>query len=172
VNSEGPNVIDTPPTCSVPATHDVVGTYAITCTAAVDNNYSFTYVDGTLTVSPWTLKGFYQPVDMPGAQGLIWNTVKNGSTVPFKFNVYSGTNELKDVAAVKGFTAQPVACPSTGITADPIEVLATGGTSLRYDTTAGQFVYNWQTPKKAGACYAITMTTLDGSTLKANFMLK
>jgi hypothetical protein len=50
--------------------------------------------------------------------------------------------------------------------------VSTGGTSLRYDSTAGQFIQNWQTPKKPGTCYTTTMTTQDGSTISANFILK
>jgi hypothetical protein len=73
---------------------------------------------------------------------------------------------------VQGFSATPVTCPTNGYLADAIEVLATGSTVLRYDSTAGQFVYNWQTPKKAGSCYRITMTATDGSTISANFILK
>jgi len=38
---------------------------------------------------------------------------------------------------------------STG-TEDAIELLTTGGTSHRYDTTAGQFIQNWKTPTGAG----------------------
>ena len=45
-------------------------------------------------------------------------------------------------------------------------------TTLRYDTAAGQFVYNWQTPKQAGKCYSVTMTTQDGPSLVAFFRLK
>jgi hypothetical protein len=52
------------------------------------------------------------------------------------------------------------------------EFSATGGTSLRYDTTGGQFIFNWQTPKKAGICYMVTMTTQDGSGLSAYFKAK
>jgi hypothetical protein len=44
-------------------------------------------------------------------------------------------------------------------TTDDIETTATGGTSLRYDLTAGQYVYNWKTPSTAGTCYRVTMTT-------------
>jgi hypothetical protein len=55
---------------------------------------------------------------------------------------------------------------------DDIETTATGGTTLRYDPVAGQFIYNWQTPKTPGVCLRVTMTTQDGSTLVAYFKLK
>jgi hypothetical protein len=51
-------------------------------------------------------------------------------------------------------------------------MVTTGGTSLRYDSTGGQFIYNWQTPKKPNTCYNVTMTATDGSTLTAYFKLR
>jgi len=42
--------IDTPPTCTVSGSHTNVGTYPITCSGGTDNNYSFSYVNGTLSV--------------------------------------------------------------------------------------------------------------------------
>ena len=47
--------LDTEPTCGVAGAHTDVGTYAIACSGGVDNNYSFSYVDGTLTVAKATL---------------------------------------------------------------------------------------------------------------------
>jgi hypothetical protein len=64
-----------------------------------------------------------------------------------------------------------MSCDATATT-DDIETVATGGTVLRYDTVAGQFVYNWKTPTTAGKCYRVTMTTQDGSSLVAYFKLK
>jgi streptogramin lyase len=121
----------------------------------------------TVTVLPWTLKGFYQPVDM----NEILNIVKNGSTVPFKFEVFAGVSELTDIADIKGFTYFQIAC-DTNAAVDEIETTAIGGTSLRYDTAAGQFIYNWKTPKTAGSCYRVAMTAVDGSVLFAYFKLK
>lgn len=46
----------------------------------------------------------------------------------------------------------------------------TGSTSLRYDATGGQFIYNWKTP--AGTCYQLTMKAADGGSISANFKLK
>jgi hypothetical protein len=73
---------------------------------------------------------------------------------------------MSDTVSLK---AAPLSQPPV---ADDIDLVTTGGTSLRYDSTAGQFVQNWQTPKKAGACYTVTMTTDDGSEISANFIMK
>jgi hypothetical protein len=103
----------------------------------------------------------------------VVNTVKNGSTVPLKFEIFAGSNELTDPANVMSLGAQQVACSAfNGDALDDIELIATGGTALRYDTTAGQFVYNWKTPAKANTCYVVKMTTDDGSSLSAQFKLK
>ena len=99
------------------------------------------------------------------------NTVKGGSTVPLKFEVFAGPAELTDTTVVKSFVQTKIACDGTA-PLDDIEFTTTGGTSLRYDTTGGQFIQNWQTPKSAGTCYKVTMTTQDGSLLSALFKLK
>ena len=119
----------------------------------------------TVTILAWTLKGFYQPVDMNG----VYNTVKNGSTVPLKFEIFAGNTELTDVANIESLTYAQTSCDVTATT-DEVETIATGGTSLRY--ADGQFIYNWKTPKTAGKCYRVTMTTIDGSSLVAYFKLK
>lgn len=126
---------------------------------------------GGSTVRSWyipnptmTLKGFYQPVDMNG----VYNTVKGGSTVPLKFEVFAGSTELTNVADIKTLSYAQTSCNAIAIT-DEIELTATGNTSLRY--SGGQFIYNWKTPKTTG-CFRVTVTTIDGSTLVAYFKLK
>jgi hypothetical protein len=101
----------------------------------------------------------------------VFNVVKGGSTVPLKFDVFAGSVERTDVGAVKSFVQTKIACDNTS-PADDVEVTTTGGTSLRYDAVAGQFIQNWQTPKLPGQCYRVTMTTQDGSTIQALFKLK
>jgi hypothetical protein len=103
--------------------------------------------------------------------GSVVNVVKGGSTVPLKFEAFAGGTELTSTGAVKSFVQTKVNCVSSAVL-DEIEVASTGGTSLRYDTTGGQFIQNWQTPKQPGACYKVTMTTQDGSSLSALFKLK
>jgi hypothetical protein len=152
-------------TCEVTGGGTTVGPHSYTATAtdkagnqATDTHY--------YTVLAWTLNGFYQPVDMNG----VWNTVKGGSTVPLKFEVFAGSTELTSTSAIQSFKTAPVSCSSTG--EDAIEILSTGGTILRYDSTGGQFIQNWKTPTGAGSCYSATMTSLDGSHITALFKIK
>jgi hypothetical protein len=151
--------------CTVLGYSALVGPQTVTASALdmAGNNGS---ASASYSVLAWTLKGFYQPVDMNN----VFNVVKGGSTVPLKFEVFAGT-ELTATSVVKSFVQTKVACDGTA-PADDIEVVTTGGTSLRYDTTAGQFIQNWQTPKTAGICYKVTMTTLDNSALVTFFKLK
>ena len=123
---------------------------------------------GGLAVVKWTVSGFHQPVDMGG----VFNLVKGGATVPLKFEVFAGGTELTDVAVVDRFTVTPIACPSGFLTVDEVEFTTTGGTALRYDSKAGQFIQNWKTPKYPGACYRVTMRTDVGTSISADFKLK
>ncbi len=153
------------------ANNTAVGTTTASASYMGDTNHMGSSDSKTFEIKAWMLKGFYQPVDMPTQAALVYNSVKNGSTVPLKFELFSGNTELTDVAQIKSLTYAQTSCDATVVT-DDIETLATGNTVLRYDVTAGQFVYNWKTPSTAGKCYRVTMTALDGSTLIAYFKLK
>jgi large repetitive protein len=151
--------------CVVSGHSTTVGTHKLTATAT-DNAGNTAKKELSYTVRPWDLKGFYQPVDMN-----VHNGAKAGSTVPMKFEVFKGTTELTDPGVAKTST-QKINCTTLSGTEDAIEAYVTGGTSLRYDATGGQFIFNWQTPKAPGACYKVTVTPQDGTPLSANFKLK
>jgi hypothetical protein len=146
----------------------------ITLGGADGGNYEANPPTHTTTASAsilaWTLAGFYQPVDM-STGGLVLNSIKGGQTVPLKFDVFVGGVERTDVASVKSFVQAQVSCPSAPIL-DEVEIVSTGGTVLRYDGSGGQFIQNWQTPRTAGTCYRVTMTTQDNSALVAYFRTK
>jgi hypothetical protein len=120
-------------------------------------------------IGAWTITGFYQPVDMGG----VTNTVKGGSTVPLKFNIYAGGVEKTSVSDVMYGTVQ-VGTYACGASSEvPLEEVSnTGATNLRYDTTGHQFIQNWQTPKAPNKCYVVRMTALDGSYIEAFFKTK
>lgn len=112
--------------------------------------------------------GFYSPVDMDGAI----NTVKGGSVVPLKFNLYDGDGvEITDPSLVTISIAPSSAC-STEATTDEVVVEDAGGTALRYDPVAMQFVMNWKTPKTPGVCLAVTASAGDAEPITAYFLLK
>jgi hypothetical protein len=158
--------IGTNKTVTVPAT----GPNAFVLSGAKAGNYS-------LVAGPWTTaasilplytgKGFFQPVDMPTPAGIVWNTIKGGQTVPLKFEIFIGETEQSSLSVfgsdpTKAFSVQKVACDTTDPISDPIEIISTGGTSLRYDTSGGQYIQNWKTPTGA-ACYKVWVSTADGS---------
>ncbi len=147
----------------------VTGT-GFTLTGADAGNY--TLASSTLTTTAnilaWLTSGFYQPVDM----GTTANTVKAGSTVPLKFELFAGSVELTTLSSVLSVKSVQYTCSATA-PEDAIEELsAAGSTLLRYDATAGQFIYNWKTPATPNTCHKVVMTAADGSTISALFKLK
>lgn len=156
--------------CVVTGYSAAIGPHTLTATAT-DRAGNVETATLNYSVNSWSLNGFYQPVDMSPANAIIYNTVKSGSTVPFKFEIFAGTTELTTVNSVASFASAVTSCSLTAVT-DDIESTTTGGTSLRYDASGGQFIQNWQTTGKAGTCYKVVMTTQDGSNLTAYFKLK
>jgi hypothetical protein len=151
--------------CTVSGYSTTVGSHTMTA-KATDAAGNVATATRTYKVEAWTLKGFYQPVDM----GSVINTVKGGSTVPLKFEVLAGATKLTDAKAIQSFTARPISCSSTMAT-DAVDNSGTAiGTSLTYD--GNQFHQNWQTPKNPDSCYRVTVTTSDGSSISALFKLK
>jgi hypothetical protein len=156
--------------CTVGDYDQTVGSHTVTATAK-DNAGNTGEDSNAYTVKKWDMKGLYQPVDNKPTV----NTVKGGSTVPIKFEIFADTEFTSTTfngAQIAKLAQQKVSCTSSTGLEDAIELTATGGTSLRYDSSAGQFVYNWQTAKGAGICYEVTITDQSGSALSALFKTK
>lgn len=152
--------------CVVSGYETGVGTHTVQ--AGAEDNAGNAATDAhTYDVLAWDLFGFYSPVEMDG----VFNVIKGGQTVPLKFNVFAGATELTEIADVNPLKYKKIYCDYSG-EFDTVDVVATGGTVLRYDTDSGQFVYNWKTPTTKNTCWELTLTTVDGSALKANFKTK
>ncbi|WP_183098548.1 family 43 glycosylhydrolase [Nocardioides pelophilus] len=153
-----------PGDCTVVGYQTRVGTHTLTA-SATDVAGNRTTEQVTYTVTPWRIAGFYRPVDMDG----VVNTVRAGSTVPLKFEVFAGDTELTALSAVDGLSTREVAC-DTGAPTDAVETTTTGGTELTY--ADGEFQYSWRTPRRRGSCYQVTVATVDGSEVSALFLLR
>jgi hypothetical protein len=153
-----------------------IGTWTVTLTGASlsgpdAGNYTLTSVSTTTAsiLAAYRTEGFFRPVDMtPTTTSLkVWNSIKGGQTVPLKFRVYSAETGA-EITSTAGLTVRiiKIQCTSGVLESDDIAP-ATGSTSLRYDTTEGQFIFNWAVPKGANICYEAYVQTADGATQMA-----
>jgi hypothetical protein len=160
---DGPVTVDcTPPSGSTFAP----GTTPVNCSAS-DAAGNTTNGSFTVTVSfAWT--GFFAPVDNGG----VFNVVKGGQSVPIKWRISNGSGGwISSLSVVSTVTQTKIACTNTSPT-DEVEAPTSGATSLRYDTTDNQYIYNWQSPKGAGLCYRVTVYLTDGTSHAALFKTK
>ena len=154
--------------CDVTGYSTAAGPHTVQATAKDNAGNSATSSSITYTVANLTLSGFYEPVN--SATNVV-NTVKGGSSVPLKFEVFAGSTELTATSIVESFKTRSIVCDS-GATPDEVDITSTGGTSLRYDATGGQFVQNWATPKSPGTCVRATLTLKGGQAISADFRLR
>jgi len=126
---------------------------------------------------PWEIRGFNSPVDMGTEENPILNTIQSGRSVALKFEVFVGEHEMtstdQEEGIISSFAQKRISCTTLDDpTTDAVEITNTGGTELRYDQSAGQYIANWKTPSNAaGQCYEVKVTTLDGSEKTAYFQL-
>ncbi len=154
VNGETSSVLSAVPTCSTTATSaSAPGDYPTSCSDAAAANYSFNYVPGVMHVYVWTtvFHGLFQPISVAS------KTFQKNSTIPVKFTLNGGAGNFYGGEAT--LEIQDEATPGWHA------AVASGGSNtgdiFRYDSSAGQYIYNLSTKDpifKAGHTYDFRIT--------------
>jgi hypothetical protein len=161
------DVVDGEVGCDLTGFSSMVGKHTVTGSATDRSGNPGTAAGAAYSVLPWTINGFFRPVDV----NVALTVAKSGSTVPLKFEVFAGPTELTSTEVVDTFRVFTIPCDDAGTSAG-VELTATDATLLRYESTEGQFILNWATPKVPGNCQRVELKLDDGGTLSGTFRLK
>jgi len=167
------------PTLSTSATTlSPANPYPITITGGIvptglsSHNYTFSFVNGTLTVTTnYGWLGFLQPInDTNHSQycpfPCTMSVFKAGSTVPVKFQLRDASgNLLPGPASPMPLWLTPAVAGAAHLQVDETvyQDAPSSGSTLTYDPTSQSYQYNWKSPKTPGVVYQLGVQLPDGS---------
>lgn len=145
----------------------VAGSFTVSC-SATDQAGNQATASTKYTVG-YSFRGFLAPVDNPPTV----NTGRAGRTYPVKWQLTDAAGRyVGDLRAVQRITLRSVQCGTLGPNpTSSLEIMTSGSTSLRYDSGANQYIYNWASPSSAG-CYSLQVTLKSGQSFQAYFSLR
>ncbi|MGY1737167.1 OmpL47-type beta-barrel domain-containing protein [Geodermatophilus sp. SYSU D00684] len=147
-----------------------VGTFTYTATATdkVGNRSTAT---GTFRVI-YRFDGFLQPINDTAHQvGTSTSVFKAGSTVPVKFQLKRADGTVVQGGGSAWLTPVKGSTTSAPVDESAYTAATDSGTTYRYDSSAGQYIYNWKSGT-GGNYWRIGVTLDDGQTYYVNIGLR
>jgi hypothetical protein len=117
----------------------------------------------------YMFNGFLPPIDnLP-----VVNVARAGRTYPVKWQLKDAVgNFISSLDSFSSLLWAPIACDAAPEVLVEEEAAATGATTVRYDATTNQFIFNWQTSSTWRGCYVLQLELNDGSYHYAKFNFK
>jgi Bacterial Ig-like domain (group 3)/MBG domain (YGX type) len=143
------------------------GSHSITAEYKGDTNFKASTGSVSQLVQ-YKFIGFLSPVEnVP-----VFNVGKAGRTVPVKWQLTNALGEyLSSLSVVQPNPPlyQQITC-DTSAPSDALPADINGSSGLRYDTTANQYIFTWQTSSTfANKCYQLLLQLDDGTLHTARF---
>jgi hypothetical protein len=149
--------------CSVAGYSTAVGVHVLTATATdIAGNSSTATL--TYAVAPWTVIGFNKPIEMDAV-----NSLKAGNTTQLRFDIVAGSTKVATADAVASLDQVQVTC-GTSVPGGSPPPKKKDQTVV--DAGGGHLSVRWDSPSLPGTCWLVTVRTIDGSSLSAQFKLK
>ena len=131
------------------------GPHTITAVYSGDGNFLAGSGQASQAVH-YRFGGFLAPLTPGGSYHL-------GRTLPIQWQLTDANGKfLTSLSAVRSLQVQSVDAHGNPL-APPFNPAASGGTTLRYDPTANQYVFNWDTKGLQAGWYEIELTLADGT---------
>lgn len=123
-----------------------------------------------MVARPYEFNGFFAPV----ASAPAVNAMNAGLVVPLKWRLTDGNGApVTSLATVEALGSRPVDCATGAPLGGYQNLLAAGGTVLRYDPVADQFTYNWKTVVTwSGTCRELRLGLSSDETPTALFSFR
>jgi probable HAF family extracellular repeat protein len=137
-------------------------TITVTSTDAAGNASSRTSAFSIV----YAFSGFRPPVQAAPAL----NSASAGQRVPVKWQLRDAKGSLiSDLGSLASISSRVAACDLSGPTLPAEPAASSGGSVFRYDSAAGQFIFDWQTSKSWTGCRVLQIQLKDGKRHEAIF---